>query len=61
MSTEKSLSEDIFAFEDPFLTSPILPQLKDEPPMGLSFLSRSNDSIDAPELSITHSEVSIEV
>jgi hypothetical protein len=59
--TEKPITEALFTFEDQLLNSCHLPQLKDELPIDLSFLSRSNDSIDAPELSINHSEVSIDV
>ena len=38
-----------------------LPQLKDEPPLDLSFFSHSNDSVDPSNLSIGHSEVSMDI
>jgi hypothetical protein len=35
----------------------VLSHLKDEPLLDLSFLSRSGDSIDAPNVSIEHADV----
>jgi hypothetical protein len=45
--------------EGPDIKLPTLPEIKDEPLLDISFHSRSGDSINASNLSIEHSEVSI--